>query len=261
MVDVFQPVTEQVPCALSLEGVSKSFGALRAVDKVTMAVPPGERRAVIGPNGAGKTTLFNCITGEFPLSEGKIILFGREISTMPAYKRVALGLGRTFQITNVFPGLTVEENVFLAAQGLERMKLNFIRSIPAKGEIRDRAVKALEDSGLLDQRRAVTKELSHGEQRQLEIALALALQPRLLMLDEPAAGLSTAERTTMADLVRSLPRDLTIVLIEHDMDLALGLADRVTCLHYGRIIADDSPVGIAANQEVQDCYLGVGKHA
>jgi branched-chain amino acid transport system ATP-binding protein len=261
MVDVFKPVSEEQACALMLDGVSKEFGALRAVDGVTLAVAPGERRAVIGPNGAGKTTLFNCITGELALSGGKVVLFDQDISKMPPYKRVALGLGRTFQITNVFPGLTVEENVFLAAQGLERMKLNFLRGIPSKGEIRDRALKALEDAGLLDKKDAVTKEVSHGEQRQLEIALALALQPKLLMLDEPAAGLSTAERATMADLVRSLPRDLTILLIEHDMDLALGLAERVTCLHYGRVIADDSPVGIAANQEVQDCYLGVGKHA
>jgi branched-chain amino acid transport system ATP-binding protein len=247
--------------ALELQSVTRDFGALRAVDHVTMTVAPGERRAVIGPNGAGKTTLFNLITGELPLTNGKVVLLGRDISRMPAHKRVALGLGRTFQITNVFPGLTVEENVFLAAQGLERIKLNFIRAMPSGGEIRGRAAKALDDAGLLEKRDAVTKELSHGEQRQLEIALALALQPKLLMLDEPAAGLSTAERATMADLVRSLPRDLTILLIEHDMDLALGLADHVTCLHYGRVIADDVPDGIAANREVQDCYLGVSKYA
>jgi branched-chain amino acid transport system ATP-binding protein len=226
-----------------------------------MTVAPGERRAVIGPNGAGKTTLFNMITGELPLTAGKVVLLDQDISKMPAHQRVAMGLGRTFQITNVFPGLTVEENVYLAAQGLEKIKLNFIRAVPRGGEIRDRAAKALSDAGLSDKRNTVTKELSHGEQRQLEIALALALRPKLLMLDEPAAGLSTAERTTMADLVRSLPRDLTILLIEHDMDLALGLADRVTCLHYGRVIADDDPSGIAANREVQDCYLGVATHA
>jgi branched-chain amino acid transport system ATP-binding protein len=247
--------------ALELQSVTRDFGALRAVDHVTMTIAPGERRAVIGPNGAGKTTLFNLITGELPLTNGKVVLLGRDISRMPAHKRVALGLGRTFQITNVFPGLTVEENVFLAAQGLEKIKLNFIRAMPRGGEIRDRSAKALDDAGLLEKRDAVTKELSHGEQRQLEIALALALQPKLLMLDEPAAGLSTAERATMADLVRSLPRDLTILLIEHDMDLALGLADHVTCLHYGRVIADDAPEGIAANREVQDCYLGVSKYA
>ncbi len=261
MVDVFEPVADDGPCALVLDGVSKEFGALRAVDNVTLSVAPGERRAVIGPNGAGKTTLFNCITGELSLSGGKVILFDRDISRMSTHRRVALGLGRTFQITNVFPGLTVQENVFLAAQGLGTMKLNFLRGLPRGGEVRERALKALEDAGLLGKKDAVTKELSHGEQRQLEIALALALQPKVLMLDEPAAGLSTAERATMADLVRSLPRDLTILLIEHDMDLALGLAERVTCLHYGRVIADDSPGGIAANQEVQDCYLGVGKHA
>ena len=249
------------PCALVLENVTRDFGALRAVDQVTMSVAPGERRAVIGPNGAGKTTLFNVITGELSLSGGRVELFDRDVSRLAPHKRVALGLGRTFQITNVFPGLTVEDNVLLAAQGLSRIKLNFARLIPRTGEIWDRAAKALEDAGIQGVKDAKTSELSHGEQRQLEVALALALQPKLLMLDEPAAGLSTAERATMADLVRSLPRDLTIVLIEHDMDLALGLADRVTCLHYGKIIADDDPDGIAANSEVQDCYLGVGKHA
>ncbi len=248
-------------CALLLEGVTCEFGALRAVDVVTLNIAPGERRAVIGPNGAGKTTLFNLITGELPLAGGRVFLFGREVSRMPAYRRVALGLGRTFQITNLFPGLAVEENVFLAAQGLQGLKLDFLRGIPRGGEIQDRVTKALQDAGLEAKRRVTTKELSHGEQRQLEIALALALQPRLLMLDEPAAGLSAAERATMADLVRSMPRDLTILLIEHDMDLALGLADRVTCLHYGKVIADDTPTGVAANSEVQDCYLGVGKHA
>jgi branched-chain amino acid transport system ATP-binding protein len=246
---------------LDLENVTRNFGALRAVDQVTMSVAPGERRAVIGPNGAGKTTLFNVITGELSLTEGKVGLFGKNISRMAPHRRVALGLGRTFQITNVFPGLTVEENVLLAAQGLSRTKLNFLRFIPRAGEIRDRAAQALEDAGILDVKDTKTSELSHGEQRQLEVALALALQPRLLMLDEPAAGLSTAERATMADLIRSLPRDLTILLIEHDMDLALGLAERVTCLHYGKVIADDDPDGIAANGEVQDCYLGVAKHA
>jgi branched-chain amino acid transport system ATP-binding protein len=248
-------------CALALEGVIRDFGALRAVDEVTMTVATGERRAVIGPNGAGKTTLFNVITGELSLSGGKVELFGKDISRMAPHKRVALGMGRTFQITNVFPGLTVEENVLLAAQGLTRTKLNFVRFISRSGEIRDRATKALDDAGILDVKDAQTSELSHGEQRQLEVALALALQPKLLMLDEPAAGLSTAERTTMAELIRGLPRDLTILIIEHDMDLALGLAERVTCLHYGKVIADDCPEGIAANGEVQDCYLGVGKHA
>ena len=144
MVDVFEPVTEEQPCALVLDGVTREFGALRAVDGVTFSVAPGERRAVIGPNGAGKTTLFNCITGELALSEGKVVLFDKDISKMSTHRRVALGLGRTFQITNVFPGLTVEENVFLSAQGLSKMKLNFLRSVPSKGEVRERALKALD---------------------------------------------------------------------------------------------------------------------
>jgi len=243
-------------CALALADVTKDFGALRAVNRVSMRVAPGERRAVIGPNGAGKTTLFNLITGELSLTDGKVYLFGKNISSLPAHQRVDRGIGRTFQITNLFPALSVEENVLLAAQGVKPVKLNPVGRIRHSGQIHDRAMQALEDTGLSEVRGIPINELSHGEQRQLEVALALALEPKVLMLDEPAAGLSTAERTMMADLISSLPDDLTIVLIEHDMDLALGLVDRVTCLHYGKVIADDTPRCVSDNGEVQECYLG-----
>ena len=246
------------PVALQLENVSKAFGGLRAVDGVNLRVPIGERRAIIGPNGAGKTTLFNLISGELPLTEGKITLFEHDITKMPAHRRVALRLGRTYQITNVFQGLSVEENVLLAAQGLENEKFSVQGSLPSRGPIHDKVTSALQSTGLSDKAHLPAKKLSYGEQRQLELALALATDPRVLMLDEPGAGLSAAERTRIAALVRSLPRTLTIVLIEHDMDLALGLVDMVTCLHFGKVIAEGSPNAIRNNATVQEIYLGAG---
>jgi branched-chain amino acid transport system ATP-binding protein len=241
-----------------LENVTKDFGGLRAVDRVDMRVAPGERRAVIGPNGAGKTTLFNLITGELPLTDGQIVLYGENVGEMPPHQRIAFGLGRTYQITNIFPALTVEENVLLAAQGLSATKFDMLGRIPRDGELVDKVGQALEDTGLADMKNALASELSHGEQRQLEVALALALDPKLLMLDEPAAGLSGVERAMMSNLIQGLPRSLTLVLIEHDMDLALGLVDRVTCLYFGGVIADESPAEIRVNKQVRDCYLGVG---
>ncbi len=244
--------------ALLLENVSKDFGGLRAVDNVSLRVEPGERRAIIGPNGAGKTTLFNLITGELPLTGGRILLFGQDITHTPPHQRIGLGLGRTYQITNIFPGLTVEENVLLAAQGLSGIKFALHRGIPRNGQVRDKALRALEGLQLIEVKDVPAEDLSHGEQRQLELALALAGNPRVLLLDEPAAGLSAGERVLMADLIRSLPRDLTIVLIEHDMDLAMGLVERVTCLHFGRVIAEGEPDHIRENEMVQEIYLGAG---
>ena len=244
--------------ALVLERVSKDFGGLRAVDDVSLSVAPGERRAIIGPNGAGKTTLFNLITGELPLTAGRVLLFDQDISREPPHRRIRYGLGRTYQITNIFLGLTVEENVLLAAQGLSRIKFAMLRRIPRYGEVREKADRALEELGLSHVRHVPAGELSYGEQRQLEIALALAGNPRVLLLDEPAAGLSAAERTTIAELIRGLPRTLTLVLIEHDMDLALGLVDYVTCLHFGKVITEGKPEHIRENELVQEIYLGAG---
>ena len=239
------------PVALQLENVSKAFGALRAVEGVHLRVPIGERRAIIGPNGAGKTTVFNLISGELPITEGRILLRDHDVTRMAAHRRVSLGLGRTYQITNVFQGLSVEENVLLAAQGLSKTKFALHR-----GPIRDRADSAMEATDLIEKARLPAKKLSYGEQRQLELALALATDPKVLMLDEPAAGLSAVERTRIATLIRGLPRNLTIVLIEHDMDLALGLVDMVTCMHFGSVIAEGDPAAIRENPTVQEIYLG-----
>jgi branched-chain amino acid transport system ATP-binding protein len=243
---------------LELQNVSRAFGGLRAVDQVNLRVSVGERRAIIGPNGAGKTTLFNLISGELSVTEGRVLLFGQDVTAMPAYRRVALRLGRTYQITNVFQKLSVEENVLLAAQGLSNIKFSPYRSLPRGGPIGEKVTAALQATGLSDQAHLPAQKLSYGEQRQLELALALATDPQVLMLDEPAAGLSAVERARIAALIRSLPKTLTIILIEHDMDLALGLVDMVTCLHFGKVIADCDPAGIRENAQVQEVYLGVG---
>lgn len=251
-----RPISSDQPIALRLENVSKFFGGLCAVEKLDLSVPVGERRAIIGPNGAGKTTVFNLISGELPVSEGRIFLFDHDVTRMPPYRRVGLRLGRTYQITNVFQGLTVEENVLLAAQGLSKTKFALHRALPQKGLIRERATSALQATDLMDKTHLPAKKLSYGEQRQLELALALATDPKVLLLDEPAAGLSAVERTRIATLIRSLPKSLTIVLIEHDMDLALGLVDMVTCLHFGKMITECGPDAIRKNATVQEIYLG-----
>jgi branched-chain amino acid transport system ATP-binding protein len=229
-----------------------------AVSNVTLSIRERERQAVIGPNGAGKTTLFNLITGQLSVTSGRIVLFGEDVTGLPVHRRVARGMARTFQITNLFPRLTVWENVMLAAQGLSRTKFNMLRPVSRRGELAERVERALEDVGLRDKADRLTRELSHGEQRQLEIALALVSRPKLLLLDEPAAGLSAAERVTMAGLIRGLPDDLTLMLIEHDMDLALGLVDWVTVLQDGSVIVADRPDAIRRNEQVQEVYLGAG---
>jgi branched-chain amino acid transport system ATP-binding protein len=247
------------PAALELEGVTKAFGGLVAVADVSLRVRERERRAVIGPNGAGKTTLFHLISGELPVTSGRIRLFGEDITRLPAPRRVGRGLRRTYQITNIFPRLTVFENVMLAAQGLSAQKFNPLWPVRRHGALAERVERALGDVALLGKAHVPARELSHGEQRQLELALALVGEPRVLLLDEPAAGLSAAERARMAELVRGLPPTLTLVIIEHDMDLVLNLVDRVTCLYNGRVVADETPATIRHNRTVQEIYLGVGE--
>jgi branched-chain amino acid transport system ATP-binding protein len=246
------------PAALELDGVTKAFGGLVAVSDVSLRVGARERRALIGPNGAGKTTLFHLISGEVHVTDGRIHLFGEDITALPPHVRVGCGLGRTYQITNILPALSVWENVVLAAMGLTASKFQLLRPLPRRGPLHDRAERALLDVDLQDKAPVQARQLSHGEQRQLELALALAGQPRVLLLDEPAAGLSAAERVRMAELVRRLPAELTLVIIEHDMDLVLNLVDRVTCLHNGQVIADEPVATIRDNQRVQEIYLGVG---
>jgi len=236
--------------------VTKDFAGLRAVDGVALEVRPGERRALIGPNGAGKTTLFNLISGSLPVSSGRITLFGRDVTGSPAYRRAAQGLARTFQITNLFPDLTVLENCLLAVQAQTPTRFAMLRPVGAFTDLHAAARATLEAVGLAGIGDALVRNLSHGEQRQLEIALALAGRPRVLLLDEPTAGLSPAESRLMAGLLGRLDPAITVLMIEHDMDIALELSPRVTVLHYGRVIADGSRDEVKADPQVREIYLG-----
>jgi branched-chain amino acid transport system ATP-binding protein len=242
--------------ALSLANVSKAFGGLRAVDEVSLEVRPGERRAIIGPNGAGKTTLFSLISGEQPVTDGRIVLFGRDVTRLAPHRRAALGLSRTYQITNLFPRLTVLENCVLAVQALKPAKFHLHRSLARYPELFSQAHVALEAVGLAAKQHDVVRNLSHGEQRQLEIALALAGSPRLVLLDEPTAGLSPAESQMMTALLGGLDPAITLLVIEHDMDVAFALTDRITVLHYGRVVADGHASEVRDNPLVQEIYLG-----
>ncbi len=242
--------------ALELSNLTKHFGGLVAVDGVSFTVPARGRVAVIGPNGAGKTTLFNLISGELPVSSGTIRLLGQDITAMPAHRRVSLGLRRTYQVTNLFPALTIEQNLLLALYGVRPAKLRFWWPVRRSGALIERARSALERVGLGGQGGTPVRELSHGEQRQLELALALAYEPSVLLLDEPAAGLSSAERVIIARIIRELPAELSLVLIEHDMDLALSLVDYVLCLHNGRVIGQGTPDEIRRSAAIQEVYLG-----
>ena len=246
---------------LTLSGVTVAFEALRAVDNVTLDVPRGERRAIIGPNGAGKTTLFNAITGMIAPTDGKIIFDGHDVTSLPPHRRARLGISRTFQITNLFPTLSVEDNLVLAMRGRSPKKFSLFGSPERSAEEDKRMSYALAAARLTAGRDIPVRELSYGEQRQLEIALALIASPTLVLFDEPAAGLSPAERVIVADVIRALPRELTLVIIEHDMDLALGLADHVTCLHEGRVLVEGAPDAIRGNAAVQEVYLGTPRHA
>ncbi len=246
---------------LTLTDVVVAFDALRAVDGVSLAVPRGQRRAIIGPNGAGKTTLFNAITGVIPPTAGRIVFNAEDITKLPPHRRAKLGISRTFQITNLFPTLTVLENMVLAVRGLSPRKFSLFGAPETSESERERIAIALNSAKMHHRLDVVVRELSYGEQRQLEIALALVTDPTALLLDEPAAGLSPTERTVVAEIIKALPRELTLILIEHDMALALGLADFVTCLHEGRILVEEDPEAIRRNKTVQQVYLGTPRHA
>ncbi|MGH3501071.1 MAG: ABC transporter ATP-binding protein [Nocardioidaceae bacterium] len=240
---------------LRLENVSVRFGGILAVDQVSMTVRRGDRWAVIGPNGAGKTTLFRAVSGEVYPTRGRVRLHDVDVTHAPPYRRARRGLGRTYQVTNLFPSLSVEENVLIAAQGCSRTRFRCWWPTRRGGELGDRVGTALDQVDLSHRRGDQVRELSHGEQRQVEVALALAGRPSVLLLDEPAAGLSASERVAMRHLVESLPDDLTVILIEHDMQLALDLVERVVCLDNGSPIAEGTPEEIRADQRVQAVYL------
>jgi branched-chain amino acid transport system ATP-binding protein len=242
--------------AVQVKNLTKTFGGLHAVDDVSLAVPLGQRCALIGPNGAGKTTLFSCMAGSIRPTSGQVFLFGDEVTRLPERKRTARGLGRTYQITNVFLHLSVLENVLLAVQGTSPHKWISHRSFSGFARNIARAEEALSVVGLVERRAETVSQLSYGERRQLELALALANSPRILLLDEPAAGLSPAERVRIAELVEGLPRQITLILIEHDMDLAMGLADHIAVLHHGALIFNGTPEAVRDNEAVREVYFG-----
>lgn len=244
--------------ALELRGVSRMFGALAALSDITMTVRPGERRAVLGSNGAGKTTLFNCITGDFLPTSGTIRLFGEDVTAFPAYERIRRGLRRTYQISLLFGGLTVLDNIYLACRGVSRGRFSLFR--PRRNDaLMQAAEELLTAVHLTPARDTLVAELSYGQQRQLEIALALAGAPRFILFDEPAAGLSPAERRDLIDILSGLPEHIGYIIIEHDMDVALRVSERVTMMHNGRIFKEGSPEEIEEDPEVQALYLG-GAH-
>jgi branched-chain amino acid transport system ATP-binding protein len=242
--------------AVEVTGLVKEFGGLRAVDGVSLSVPPGERRVLIGPNGAGKTTLFHCVTGTLSPTAGRVVLFGRDVTRLPEHRRTALGMGRTFQISNVIADLTCRENLLLAAAGTDARKWVLHRRITAFEDLARTARDNLARIGLEHRADEAVRRLSYGERRQLELALALTSRPRVLFLDEPCAGLSPSERARISRMIAGLPRDLTVLMIEHDMDVALGLADRVTVLHRGRVILEGSPGEVQTHPEVREVYFG-----
>ena len=248
--------TGPLPAALRLDGLGKSFHGLRALNAIDFELGAGERHAIIGPNGAGKTTLFNIITGLLPASAGRVLLFGRDVTLWPSQRRTALGMARTFQVTSLFPKLSVLDNVLLAVLGLSRSKFVGWRFLSSYREVYDKAHALLAAAGFLDRREAEVRHLSHGEQRQLEIVLGLAGDPKLLLLDEPAAGLSSGESRQMARFLLRLDPGLAILLIEHDMDVVFDVAHRVTVLHFGEILETGTAEDIRGSARVREVYLG-----
>jgi branched-chain amino acid transport system ATP-binding protein len=247
--------TENAEPILRLRGVGRRFGGVLAVRDVDLDIRPQERRAILGPNGAGKTTLFNLISGEFPPTAGTVELFGTDVTAEPARRRARMGLSRTFQTSRLLHGLTVEDNIYLAVLGVRDGHLRPVRSAADRG-MRERAreaATAMALGGVLDR---TVAELSHGEQRQLEVAMARATDPKLMMLDEPAAGLSPPERVRLTELLMALDPEITLILIEHDMDVALRVASWVTMMHEGHVVAEGTPAEIRANETVHELYLG-----
>ncbi len=242
---------------LQVEHLSKHFGGLAALNDVSVQVERGARQAIIGPNGAGKSTLFNLIAGELVPTKGQVYLQGRDVTALPVHTRANFGLGRTFQRNNLFFGLSAFENVRLAVQHRRRLNRELFRAADKNDLLTRESHGLLQRVGLGERADQIVRTLAYGEQRALEIALALATEPQMLLLDEPTAGMSPAETTQMVRLIESLPRALTLLVVEHDMDVVFSLADRITVLHYGQIIADGKPNAVRANPLVQEIYLGV----
>jgi branched-chain amino acid transport system ATP-binding protein len=242
--------------ALTVRSLDKSFGGLRVTCGVDLAVAPGERRLIIGPNGAGKTTLFNLITGELAPDRGSIALFGRDITRVPSRRRFHLGMARTYQIITLFPNDTLLRNVTLSLLGLSRLRWNPLARLARQQTLLGRARETLARVGLEALAERPLRETSYGERRRVEIAMALAQAPRLLLLDEPFAGLSVEERRDVLRLVSGIPRDVTMVMIEHDMDVALDFAERITVLHFGQVVVEGTRAEVVTHPRTREIYLG-----
>ena len=242
--------------ALAVTSLCKSFGGLRVVINVDLVVEPGERRLIIGPNGAGKTTLFNLITGEIAPDSGAIVLFGRDITRAACRKRAHLGMARTYQIITLFPHDTLLRNVTLALLGLSPLRWNALLDLDRQQHLTERAREALSHVGLETISDRPLAQTSYGERRRVEIAMALAQNPKVLLLDEPFAGLSVDERREVQKLLATIPRAVTVVMIEHNMDVALDLADRITLLHFGEVIVEGTRAQVVADPRTTEVYLG-----
>ena len=242
--------------ALQIVGLAKRFGGLPAIQDVSLEVMPGERRLIIGPNGAGKTTLFNLITGDLKPDTGSVRLFGQELLELPTQDRIHLGLARTYQILTLFPRETLVHNVVLALLGLSPTRWNAWQALTGYRAFYDTARAALARVGLADSAERIVTETSYGERRRLELAMALAQQPKILLLDEPLAGLSQEERQSIQALLATIPREVTIVMIEHDMDVALAFAERITVLHYGQVIVEGTRTEVVNDPRTKEVYLG-----
>lgn len=246
---------------IKVESLMQSYGGLQVLYDVSFSLETGERVALIGPNGAGKTTLLNVLSGFVPPAAGSITLLDHDVTKMPPNKRAALGLARSFQINTLFPRLTLLINVLLAIQGIQKTRFRWFRPIDAYSGNIDAARELLELVNLWDERDTPVEVLSHGQQRQVEIVLALATKPKILLLDEPSAGLSSGESNTFIDMIHSLTKDTTVFFCAHDLDLVFTLADRVLVLYYGKIIAHGTPEEIQDDNKVQEIYLGIEKES
>ena len=242
--------------ALRVEDLTKDFGGVRAVRHVSFSVETGEHLAIIGPNGAGKTTMFNLLSGQLSPTAGRVYLFGQEITKLGTHSRAHLGMARSFQLTSLFPNLSVLENTLLALQGTQPSRFQMFRAATAYEHLHTKAKELLESMDLLGKKYDPVHAIAYGEQRKLEIALSLALEPKLLLLDEPSTGLTTAESADITSRIRSLGKDITVILVAHDMDLVFGVAERIIVLHYGEIIAEGTSQQISTDPRVKEIYMG-----
>ncbi len=242
--------------ALQVSNLCKSFGGIAVTRDLSLTVQPGERRLIIGPNGAGKTTLFNQVAGEIASDSGSVKVFGEEVSRLPVRSRAHLGVSRTYQVITLFPKDTLVHNVTLGLLGVSRRRFGVFKPLLPQGEVHEQALRVLDSVGLRDRALTPAGEMSYGEQRRAEIAVAMAQSPRLLLLDEPLAGLSQDERMMVRDLIAGIPRDTTIVMIEHDMDVALAFAERISVLHYGELIVEGDRETVVAHPRTREVYLG-----